>query len=102
MNFHRRGELDAAIAVAAHQAGGGHGEQGAKALAAGLDEVIGERRDDADRALHARGDEGVDRRHIARRERHEAIDGARPTGDDEFGCVHEPCSALLPGTMVAG
>jgi hypothetical protein len=58
------GQLPAGVPFPAAQPRGGDGEQRAQALAAGLDQVIGERRDHADRALHARHNKGVNARHI--------------------------------------
>ena len=54
----RRGQLQAPSPRAAGQARGGHGQQRAQPLAAGGDQVVGQRRDHRDRAVHARRGSG--------------------------------------------
>ncbi len=58
--FDAGGEADLARAAIAAQLGGGEGENGAQALAAGGDDVAGKLRDERHAAVHAPQDQRVD------------------------------------------
>ena len=79
-----------AMIPAPDQTGGGDREKGPQTLAASIDQVFGQSRNDADRTLHAIDDQGVDPRHVGRGQRHQALDRSGGPTHDGVGCIQEP------------
>ena len=75
------------LAPTAGDSRGGDGEQRPQALAASVDQVIGQGRDHRHRALHARHNQGVDAGHVRRGQLHQRVHGAGRTVDDGSGGV---------------
>ena len=96
--FHCHGELDVVQALIAAHPGGGDGEHGADALAAGIDEVAGELGNQFHMALGFFHDQIIDQVHVLSGEAHQLIQrGCRfvlttfKRNDD----AHKPCSQLF-------
>jgi hypothetical protein len=95
--LHSGRQLQRRIARAAGQPRRADREQRAQPLAAGGDQVLGQQRDHADRALHAVKDQRVDAVHVLTREADEAVDGAGGPSDGRFHCVQDLLLAAPPG-----
>jgi hypothetical protein len=85
--FHRRRQFHRAVDIAADKTRRRYRQERTKTLAAGLDQMVRQGRDDAYPALHARRDQGVDAGHIGAGQPRQSVRRARRTLNDRLGRV---------------